>query len=50
MDIESIKKLRAMTGVGITDAKKALVDAYGAFDNVLEELRVHSWRSHWCAC
>jgi elongation factor Ts len=40
MDIESIKKLRAMTGVGITDAKKALVDANGDFDKALEEMRV----------
>lgn len=40
MDIESIKKLRAMTGVGITDAKQALVDANGDFDKALEAMRV----------
>lgn len=40
MDIEAIKKLRAMTGVGITDAKKALEAANGDFEKALEEMRV----------
>src|SRR5436190_11157786 len=39
MDIEQIKRLRELTGVGITDAKKALVDASGDFDKALEEMR-----------
>lgn len=39
MDIESIKRLRELTGVGITDAKKALVDSDGDFDKALEAMR-----------
>ena len=39
MDIENIKKLRELTGVGITDAKKALTDAGGDFDKALEEMK-----------
>lgn len=39
MDIESIKRLRELTGVGITDAKKALVDSKGDFDKALEAMR-----------
>lgn len=39
MDIESIKRLRELTGVGITDAKKALVEANGDFDKALEQMR-----------
>ena len=39
MDIEQIKRLRELTGVGITDAKKALVDAKGDFDKALEAMR-----------
>lgn len=39
MDIESIKRLRELTGVGITDAKKALTDAGGDFDKALEAMR-----------
>lgn len=39
MDIEQIKKLKELTGVGITDAKKALVDAGGDFDKAVEEMR-----------
>ena len=37
--IEEIKRLRELTGVGITDAKKALVDADGNFDTALEQMR-----------
>lgn len=39
MDIESIKSLRQLTGVGITDAKKALVEAGGDFDKALAAMR-----------
>lgn len=39
MDIESIKRLRELTGVGITDAKKALVEAEGDFDKALAAMR-----------
>lgn len=37
--IEDIKKLKELTGVGLTDAKKALVEADGNFDKALEEMR-----------
>jgi elongation factor Ts len=37
--IEDIKRLRELTGVGLTDAKKALVDADGDFDKALSEMR-----------
>lgn len=37
--IEDIKKLKELTGIGLTDAKKALVDADGDFDKALEALR-----------
>jgi elongation factor Ts len=37
--IEDIKRLRELTGVGITDAKKALVEAEGDFDKSLEAMR-----------
>jgi len=37
--IEDIKKLKELTGVGLTDAKKALVEAEGDFDKALEEMR-----------
>ena len=39
VDIETIKRLRELTGVGITDAKHALVDASGDFDKALEAMR-----------
>ncbi len=39
MDIESIKRLRELTGVGITDAKKALQETGGDFDKALEAMR-----------
>src|SRR5438132_8632344 len=39
MDIEQIKRLRELTGVGITDAKQALVKAGGDFDKALEQMR-----------
>jgi elongation factor Ts len=39
VDIEEIKRLRSLTGVGITDAKKALEAADGNFDQALEAMR-----------
>lgn len=39
MDIKQIKRLRELTGVGITDAKKALTDAGGDFDEALKQMR-----------
>jgi elongation factor Ts len=39
IDIAEIKRLRELTGVGMTDAKKALEDAHGDFDKALEEMR-----------
>jgi elongation factor Ts len=39
ISIEEIKRLRSLTGVGITDAKKALVEAEGDFDKALEAMR-----------
>lgn len=37
--IDDIKKLKELTGIGLTDAKVALVDAGGDFDKALEALR-----------
>ncbi len=37
--IEDIKKLKELTGVGLTDAKVALVEANGDFDKALEAMR-----------
>lgn len=39
MDIEAIKRLRELTGVGITDAKKALEESQGDFDKALAAMR-----------
>ncbi len=39
MDIEQIKRLRELTGVGITDAKKALEESKGDFDKALAAMR-----------
>lgn len=39
MDIETIKRLKDLTGVGLTDAKQALVAANGDFDKALEAMR-----------
>jgi elongation factor Ts len=39
ISIDEIKRLRELTGVGITDAKQALVDAQGDFDIALAEMR-----------
>lgn len=39
ISIEDIKKLKELTGIGLTDAKVALVDADGDFNKALEALR-----------
>lgn len=39
ISIEDIKKLKELTGVGLTDAKMALVEANGDFDKALEAMR-----------
>ncbi len=39
VSIDDIKKLKELTGIGLTDAKKALVEAEGDFDKALEVLR-----------
>jgi len=39
ISIDEIKRLRELTGVGITDAKQALVNADGDFDKALSEMR-----------
>ena len=39
IELETIKRLRELTGVGITDAKQALVEANGDFDKALEAMR-----------
>lgn len=39
VSIEEIKRLRELTGVGMTDAKRALEDSKGDFDKALGEMR-----------
>src|SRR4051812_40236722 len=39
ISIDEIKRLRELTGVGITDAKRALQEAGGDFDKALSEMR-----------
>lgn len=39
VSIEDIRKLKELTGVGLTDAKGALVEADGDFDKALEAMR-----------
>ena len=39
IDIEQIKKLKELSGAGLTDAKQALVEAKGDFDKALEAMR-----------
>ena len=39
VSIEEIKRLRELTGVGMTDAKRALDEAGGDFDKALEQMR-----------
>lgn len=39
ISVEDIKKLKELSGIGLTDAKAALVEAGGDFDKALTELR-----------
>mgnify|MGYP000131307230 FL=1 len=39
VSIEDIKRLKSLSGVGLTDAKKALEEAGGDFDKALEAMR-----------
>jgi len=39
VDIDQVKRLKELTGVGLTDAKKALEEANGDFDKALAEMR-----------
>lgn len=39
ISIEDIKRLKDLTGVGLTDAKAALTEADGDFDKALEQMR-----------
>ena len=39
ISVEDIKKLKELSGIGLTDAKLALVEADGDFDKALEVLR-----------
>lgn len=39
ISIEEIKRLKDLTGVGLTDAKAALTEAGGDFDKALEAMR-----------
>jgi len=39
ISIEQIKKLKELSGVGLTDAKNALVEADGDFDKALDAMR-----------
>lgn len=39
MNIEDIKRLKELTGVGLTDAKAALAESNGDFDKALEAMR-----------
>ena len=39
ISIELIKKLKELSGVGLTDAKQTLVEAKGDFDKALDAMR-----------
>src|SRR5688572_9858435 len=39
VSLEQVKKLKELTGVGLTDAKRALEEANGDYDKALEEMR-----------
>jgi len=39
VNIEDVKRLKNLTGVGLTDAKKALEESNGDFDKALEAMR-----------
>ena len=43
ISIELIKKLKELSGVGLTDAKNALVEAKGDFDKALDILYSENW-------
>ena len=38
-DVQTITKLRAQTGAGMLDCKKALINANGDFEGAYDELR-----------
>ena len=38
ISIEDVKRLKDLTGVGLTDAKKALDESNGDFDKALQEM------------
>lgn len=40
IDVDTIKRLREATGVGLTDAKQALEAAQGNYDKALEAMRI----------
>ena len=44
VSIDDIKKLKELTGLGLGDAKSALVDADGDFDPVFEECGAVAFR------
>lgn len=39
VSLDDVKRLKALTGVGLTDAKKAIEEADGDFDKALEAMR-----------
>jgi elongation factor Ts len=39
VSLDDVKRLKSLTGVGLTDAKKALEEANGDFDKALEAMR-----------
>lgn len=39
ISLDEVRRLRELTGVGITDAKQALVEAAGDFDKALEQMK-----------
>src|SRR5689334_9996899 len=39
INLDDVKRLKSLTGVGLTDAKKALEEAKGDFDKALDAMR-----------
>src|SRR5947207_15082382 len=39
ISLDEVKRLKELTGVGLTDAKNALTEADGDFDKALQEMR-----------
>src|ERR1700754_3448603 len=39
VSLDDVKRLKSLTGVGLTDAKKALEESKGDFDKALEAMR-----------